>query len=56
MTRNGLFPVLLVLALATGASADDARTDFQPQDAIVHEAETEIAFHRKCADADPCQR
>ena len=49
MSPNGFFAVAMVLALTSELSADDA----EAKDSIVHEAGTEVGFHRECADAEP---
>ena len=49
MSPNGFFAVAMVLALTSELSADDAKA----KESIVHQAGTEVGFHRKCADAEP---
>ena len=54
MSRSRSFPVALAVVLAGCATATDVPPRAaEPQNPIVHEAGTEIGFHRKCADAEP---
>ena len=56
MSRNRYLAAALLAALTGGSSAAETKLDASvPEEPIVHEAGTEIGFHRKCADVEPYQ-
>ncbi|MYE10419.1 MAG: hypothetical protein F4X99_01895 [Gammaproteobacteria bacterium] len=56
MSRNRYLATALLVALTVGSSAAATKLDAsEPEEPIVHDAGTEIGFHRECADVERYQ-